>query len=178
MIKFTDNIYVTLDGEIVNENGVKRNESMSNGYKYISVYDKKKKKNVNYRSNRIIAHCLIGEIPPKMVVNHIDGDKLNNHVSNLEIITSRENNLHAFKASLKKNKSIAGIKQPKKDCHYWKTIELYLSDRSIQSISRELGTGHATVSRMVYGIRYKKEFFCLMLALTGYDYLIKGKKCE
>lgn len=43
----------------------------------------------------LVAECFIGEING-MTVNHKDGNKLNNYVDNLEIITSSENAKHHF----------------------------------------------------------------------------------
>lgn len=39
----------------------------------------------------------------KIVINHKDGNKLNNHISNLEVITQKENIQHAAKMNLKKS---------------------------------------------------------------------------
>ena len=36
----------------------------------------------------------------KLTVNHKDGNSLNNNINNLEIVSYRENNLHAFKNNL------------------------------------------------------------------------------
>lgn len=70
------------------------------GYIQYTLYDNKK-------SFKIKAHRLVGMLflkCPKnyknMVINHIDGDKLNNHYSNLEWTTVLENNIHARKTGL------------------------------------------------------------------------------
>ncbi|MEW6726901.1 MAG: HNH endonuclease [Bacillota bacterium] len=43
-------------------------------------------------------------------INHKDGNKSNNHYSNLEWVTRSENNLHAFKLGLRRR--LRGILNP------------------------------------------------------------------
>ena len=51
--------------------------------------------------HRIVAEAFIGSPPtPQHQVNHIDGDKGNNIVSNLEWATPQENTLHAHRTGL------------------------------------------------------------------------------
>jgi len=49
--------------------------------------------------HRLVASTFIGDITG-LTVNHIDGNTLNNTISNLEIVTQLENNLHAIKEGL------------------------------------------------------------------------------
>lgn len=50
--------------------------------------------------HRLVAHAFIPEVPGKEFINHIDGSRLNNHVSNLEWCTYKENANHAFDTGL------------------------------------------------------------------------------
>lgn len=69
------------------------------GYEMIG-YTHSKKGTQNFLVHRLVAKYFIHEIPKGMFVNHIDGNKLNNHVRNLEIVTPKENTLHAMKIGL------------------------------------------------------------------------------
>lgn len=56
-----------------------------------------------YRIHRLVAYAFVHNPDPlnKIWVNHIDGNKQNNHYTNLEWCTPGENNQHAFDTGLK-----------------------------------------------------------------------------
>lgn len=50
--------------------------------------------------HQLVMSLFVGE-PGNLVVNHLDGCKTNNHLSNLEYCTQRENHIHASEHGLK-----------------------------------------------------------------------------
>lgn len=55
--------------------------------------------------HRLVAQAFIPNIENKETVNHINGDKTNNCVENLEWCTYLENNIHAFRVLGRTNKN-------------------------------------------------------------------------
>lgn len=72
----------------------------TNGYLVLTLYLKNKKH--LKRINVLVAQAFIDNPLNKPTVNHIDGNKENNRVDNLEWSTHHEQNLHAFKMGLMK----------------------------------------------------------------------------
>lgn len=67
------------------------------GYvRFNAIKDKKPK---TLRIHRLVMN-VFNPINTKMQVNHIDGDKTNNHINNLEWCTDSENKIHAYKTGL------------------------------------------------------------------------------
>lgn len=48
-------------------------------------------------AHRLVWKHFYGEIPREMVINHKNGNKQDNRPSNLEVVTTAENNIHAFR---------------------------------------------------------------------------------
>ena len=71
-----------------------------NNYKVITFRKDGIKK--QFRLHRLVAETFLPNPNNKSQVNHIDGNKANNHVSNLEWATPLENNIHAYQTGLKK----------------------------------------------------------------------------
>jgi hypothetical protein len=92
------NYEITSNGDVINIKtgrvlsqflcGLKRAQ-----YYCVKLYSKDSSK--TFKVHRLIAEAFISEIPDGMCVNHIDGNKLNNSLNNLEIVTYSQNTQHA-----------------------------------------------------------------------------------
>jgi hypothetical protein len=73
------------------------------GYYTVMLY--KNNKHYTTKVHRIVAMSFIANPNKYNVVNHLDGNKLNNKISNLEWCTYKQNSTHAFSNGLVKNAS-------------------------------------------------------------------------
>lgn len=67
----------------------------------------KDKKSTDHLVCRLVGNAFLG-VPedPKMTINHIDGNRFNNNVDNLEWLSLADNIRHAFKTGLMPTKSV------------------------------------------------------------------------
>ena len=70
-----------------------------NGYAYVSIVSHGKRSKVSV--HRLVAACFIPNPENKPCVNHIDGNKSNNNVDNLEWSTFSENIKHSWDSGLR-----------------------------------------------------------------------------
>ena len=95
--------YINKNGIVINKKTGRELKAYitKNGYKMITLcYNNKSKK---IFLHRLLATLFLPNPFNKPFINHIDGNKLNNDINNLEWCTSHENNLHAWKNGLCEN---------------------------------------------------------------------------
>lgn len=94
----TSGYYISSLGRFKNKKGVimENYKPHHSGYIYLRVNIKK------YALHRLVAMMFLPNVENKPFVNHIDGNKINNKLENLEWVTCAENNFHAHKAGLTK----------------------------------------------------------------------------
>lgn len=68
-----------------------------NGYYRVTLFQATRESRKNFLIHRLVAMAFIPNPDNKKEVNHIDGDKFNNVVSNLEWVSPSENCLHAHR---------------------------------------------------------------------------------
>lgn len=91
-VKTVSGYYITVQEKILKQ-------TVDNtGYYVVSLW--KNNKHLRAHIHRLVAETFIFNHNNKPFINHIDGDKLNNNVSNLEWCTPKENNIHAYQYGL------------------------------------------------------------------------------
>lgn len=149
---------VNRDGQIRNDKTGKILKPFGSRGKYLGVGLGR----AGYRRvHRIVAETFIPNPENKPQVNHIDGDKANNRVENLEWCTLSENQRHRFdvldkhfsKEKMEAITELAAIKNRKKvRCD--DTGEIY---SSIRAASVATGISRANISNCAHG-RYKQAY--------------------
>lgn len=97
------NYMVSEFGEVlhIKSGRFRKKQKSTNGYYHLNFNIPGKNKIITKKLHRLVALCFIGQPPEgKNLINHKDGNKLNNHYSNLEWVNELENSSHAAKLGL------------------------------------------------------------------------------
>ena len=108
--------------------------------------------------HRVVASAFIQNPERKPDVNHKDGNKANNSITNLEWVTARENNLHAYRE--------LGRQGPTGERHGMTTLSIeqvteirrrYVSgDYDRRALAQKYGVCPGTISNIVTGKTWKE----------------------
>lgn len=99
-IKDYDNYYIYDNGDVlnINTNKILKGSIGEHGYKYYRLSRNNQKK--MFYAHRLVAEAFLENPKNLLVVNHKDGNKLNNNVNNLEWASYSDNTAHAYQKNL------------------------------------------------------------------------------
>lgn len=98
-VRSKDRMIVTIDGKSYFRKGkLLKPKKHKDGYLFVTLTKEKSKK--NFYVHRLVAEAFIPNPENKPQVNHINGNKTDNTISNLEWVTNAENSRHAYNNGL------------------------------------------------------------------------------
>lgn len=102
--KYKGRLQINKSGQVYSllSNKILKPHQMPNGYiAFCIMFQKPKRHTKTEYLHRLLAETFIPNPENKATVNHIDGDKSNNNLNNLEWATQSENNIHALENKLR-----------------------------------------------------------------------------
>lgn len=156
-------IFIRHDGNWAEEGGyvkkIKPHRQHMNRYGYMAVKLCKLGKCRQRLVHRLVALAFLPFDDVRGQVNHIDGDKTNNRVDNLEWVTGKENMKHAWETGLVNADHLQGSKHHNAKLNEEKVLEirkLYADKKYKQKELAELyGISIATLKDVLYHRTWK-----------------------
>ena len=136
------------------ESGRLRTLSLAQGRKYINVCLSGGGQAATPDVHRLVAQAFVPNPENKPMVNHIDGDKMNNRASNLEWSTQVENSVHAVDLGLIKSGTRAYNSRLNDDA-VKEMRRLHQTGVSYADLGRAYGVDGSTVSSAVRRVTWK-----------------------
>lgn len=103
--------------------------------------------NSEFYIHRLVCTVFFGGIPKDREINHINGNKTDNRISNLEIVTRRQNTHHAVHVLKTNNIGASGGRNP----------AVKLKEKDVLEIRRLYATGKYTQRKLakIYGVCFQ-----------------------
>jgi len=150
---FEPDYLITPDGRVYSLKSKKYLRPGITGRGYYQVHLYKSGNRYPKRIARLVAQAFIPNPENKPEINHKDGIKVNNDVSNLEWVTSSENQLHAYATGLKEKPPTAGSPKIPVNVYNYATGKFLSAQTSLLSAAREYGLPVGRVHNVLTGKR-------------------------
>jgi hypothetical protein len=126
--------------------------------RHLRVYLAKDGKKYPRLVHRLVAQAFIPNPNNEPIINHIDSDPANNHISNLEWCSHQHNSIHAYENGLNKPPLQSGSKNSNAkltDIDVLKMRDLFLSGSSIVNVASMFSVGYSCAWSIVKNRTWK-----------------------
>lgn len=126
----------------------------SSGHLILNLY--KNGMHRSYNVHNIVSSAFIGKKPKGFTANHKDGNKVNNHFSNLEYITKGDNTKHAWRIGL--IESLKGEDHPKAILTNNKVLEIrekHILGEKIKNLVKKYGVSRGAINCIIFNRSWK-----------------------
>lgn len=134
---------------------VRSNNVHKTGYYFVSCSLGCREKKITFRNHKAVAESFIDNPNNLPMVNHKDGNKLNNYVDNLEWCTNAENIRHAINNNLikvKRGKDSPSAKLTQDDVDYIREHYIpYDKEFGTRGLARKFGVTHVPIVDILNG---------------------------
>ena len=137
---------------IITQKIIKGSKS-SSGYKMVSLHTQNGR--VTKQVHRLVAINFIDNPENKPQVNHIDGNKLNNNVNNLEWVTGKENMKHALDTGIYKRYNNQTYKN-KFGAEHNRSVKLSCGENIYYGYSEASRKTGIKISTIHWGVKHNK----------------------
>ena len=151
-----DYLYIIENGDVVSYYKGQKGRTLKNryatkGYRQISLHNGPKSAKVH----RLVALAFIPNTESKPQINHLDGDKTNNSVNNLEWCTQSENILHSYATGLNSNIGVNNNRTHLTEAQVIKIYRLaHTGNLTQKKIGELFGICGMAVSKIKIGVRW------------------------
>ena len=123
---------------------------------YLSIALSKDGRVRKFKVHRLVAEAFIPNPESKPTVNHRDGNKMNNHVDNLEWNTDRENNLHAIKTGLRQYQRNDNRALTDEQAAWCRKVHIpFDSEFGSTALAKKFGISQPGMNAILHGKTYK-----------------------